>query len=70
MASLLLQVRALMLERLGRHREALALYVHTLRDLPLAEQYCDRVYAGACVCWAALRGCCAGAGPGCVLDAS
>jgi hypothetical protein len=35
-----------MLERLGRHREALSLYVHQLRDLALAEQYCDRVYAG------------------------
>jgi hypothetical protein len=31
-----------MLERLGRHREALVLYVHGLKDLNAAEAYCDR----------------------------
>lgn len=36
--------QALLLERLGRHREALRLYVHGLHDLQLAEAYCDRVY--------------------------
>ncbi len=45
--SSLLEIRALMLERLGRHREALTLYVHGLKDLQLAEAYCDRVYAAA-----------------------
>ncbi|GIL49841.1 hypothetical protein Vafri_6156 [Volvox africanus] len=43
----LLEIRALMLERLGNHREALRLYVHALRDLAAAEAYCDRVYAAA-----------------------
>ncbi len=40
----LLEIRALMLERLGRHREALRLFVHAMHDLPAAEAYCDRVY--------------------------
>jgi hypothetical protein len=40
----LLEIRALMLERLGRHREALSVYVHDLGAMPLAEEYCDRVY--------------------------
>lgn len=33
-----------MLERLGRHRDALRIYVHCLHDMPAAEAYCDRVY--------------------------
>lgn len=33
-----------MLERLGRHRDALAVYVSDLRRLTLAAEYCDRVY--------------------------
>ncbi|PRW34079.1 glycoside hydrolase isoform A [Chlorella sorokiniana] len=41
----LLELRAALLERLGRHTEALRIYVHRLRQLPLAEAYCDRVYA-------------------------
>lgn len=40
----LLEIRALMLERLGRHREALSVYIHDLKAIDLAEQYCDRVY--------------------------
>lgn len=40
----LLEIRALMLERLGRHREALSVYIHDLKRIDLAEQYCDRVY--------------------------
>ncbi len=36
------EIRALMLERLGRHLEALRLYCHVLEDIPLAEAYCDR----------------------------
>ncbi|KXZ52313.1 hypothetical protein GPECTOR_10g945 [Gonium pectorale] len=43
----LLEIRALMLERLGCHRDALRLYLHALRDLGAAEAYCDRVYAAA-----------------------
>jgi hypothetical protein len=41
----LLEIRALMLERLGRHKEALSVYVHELHSMKLAEEYCDRVYA-------------------------
>ena len=36
---------ALLLCSLRRHTEALRIYVHRLRQLPLAEAYCDRVYA-------------------------
>ena len=43
----LLEIRALMLERLDRHQEALSLYVRGLKNLGLAEAYCDRVYAAA-----------------------
>jgi hypothetical protein len=43
----LLEIRALMLERLNRHSEALQLYVHGLHNLGLAEAYCDRVYEAA-----------------------
>jgi len=35
-----------MLERLRRHREALTLYVHDLRNLGAAEAYCDRCEKG------------------------
>ncbi|GIL77647.1 hypothetical protein Vretifemale_7143 [Volvox reticuliferus] len=55
----LLEIRALMLERLGNHREALRLYVHALRDLAAAEAYCDRVYTAAVVA----TGCAAAAAP-------
>ena len=34
-----------LLSSLRRHTEALRIYVHRLRQLPLAEAYCDRVYA-------------------------
>ncbi|KAL4436979.1 hypothetical protein ABPG75_004118 [Micractinium tetrahymenae] len=40
----LLEVRAALLERLGRHTEALRILVHRLRSAPQAEAYCDRVY--------------------------
>ncbi|MEW5314407.1 MAG: hypothetical protein WDW38_005909 [Sanguina aurantia] len=43
----LLEIQALMLERLGRHREALTLYVRELQDMQLAEEYCDRVYSAS-----------------------
>jgi len=39
------EIRALMLERLRRHREALVLYVHILHSLGAAEAYCDRCSA-------------------------
>lgn len=38
----LLEIRGLMLERLNRHRDALRLYVHDMKDVDLAEAYCDR----------------------------
>ncbi|KAK2079170.1 hypothetical protein QBZ16_002861 [Prototheca wickerhamii] len=41
----LLELRAAVLERLGRHREALDLFVRRLGSLAAAEAYCDRVYA-------------------------
>ncbi|KAL4430543.1 hypothetical protein ABPG77_005783 [Micractinium sp. CCAP 211/92] len=40
----LLEVRAALLERLGRHTEALRIFVHGLRSPTQAEAYCDRVY--------------------------
>ncbi len=36
------EIRALMLERLARHQEALELYLYDLHDLRSAEAYCDR----------------------------
>lgn len=41
----LLEERALLLTRTGRHDEALALFVWELGDLPAAEAYCARVVA-------------------------
>lgn len=41
------EIRALMHERLGLHVEALHMYVHVIRDLPLAEAYCERVCRAA-----------------------
>jgi len=35
---------ALLVSRLGKHEEALRIYVHQLHDLELSEQYCDRIY--------------------------
>ncbi|KAI3425935.1 hypothetical protein D9Q98_007907 [Chlorella vulgaris] len=40
----LLEIRAALLERLGRHTEALRIYVHRLHQPAAAEAYCDRVY--------------------------
>ena len=40
-----LHERALVLSRLGRHSEVLALYVYRLQDLALAEQYCLRIHS-------------------------
>lgn len=36
--------RALLLGRVGRHEEALAIYIHILHDTKLAEEYCHRNY--------------------------
>jgi len=37
--------RAILLGRLGRHEQALDIYIHTLRNMKLAEEYCDKNYA-------------------------
>jgi hypothetical protein len=50
-----------MLERLGRHREALSVYVHDLGSMQLAEEYCDRVYEAGVAAAAAAGGAGAGA---------
>ncbi len=36
------EVRAVLLERLERHRDALRILVHALHQPRLAEEYCDR----------------------------
>lgn len=36
--------RALLLGRIARHDQALAIYVYQLRDYEMAEEYCRRVY--------------------------
>ena len=36
--------RALLLGRLGRHEEALAIYIHVLKDIDMASLYCKRTY--------------------------
>eukprot|EP01025_Chloroclados_australasicus_P060217 TRINITY_DN770_c0_g1_i4.p1 TRINITY_DN770_c0_g1~~TRINITY_DN770_c0_g1_i4.p1 ORF type:complete len:1021 (-),score=156.04 TRINITY_DN770_c0_g1_i4:413-3475(-) len=42
--SYLLEIRALLMEKLGQHKEALRVYVHELKAPQLAEAYCDRLY--------------------------
>ncbi|BDA43540.1 Vam6/Vps39-like protein [Coccomyxa sp. Obi] len=42
-----LEIRALLLEHLGRHQEALEIYVHQMKEPRLAEAYCDRMYEAA-----------------------
>ena len=41
---------ALVLSRLGEHQAVLCVYLHILRDLRLAEWYCDRIYTAFQVC--------------------
>jgi len=36
--------RALILEKLGRHDQAISIYVHVLKDAQRAMDYCSRVY--------------------------
>jgi hypothetical protein len=40
----LYQERAILLSRLGRHDQALHIYVRKLRNWSLAEKYCDRIW--------------------------
>uniref|UniRef100_A0A8C5DMJ0 CNH domain-containing protein n=1 Tax=Gouania willdenowi TaxID=441366 RepID=A0A8C5DMJ0_GOUWI len=40
----LLEERALLLGRMGKHEQALFIYVHILKDTRMAEEYCDRHY--------------------------
>jgi hypothetical protein len=39
--------KALVLSRLGQHEAVLRIYVHELRDVEAAEQYCERIYSEA-----------------------
>ena len=39
----LLEERALLLGRMGKHEQALFLYVHILKDTRMAEEYVDPV---------------------------
>ncbi|CAJ0917901.1 unnamed protein product [Ranitomeya imitator] len=40
----LLEERALLLGRMGKHEQALFIYVHILKDTNMAEQYCHKHY--------------------------
>ncbi|XP_068111025.1 vam6/Vps39-like protein [Hyperolius riggenbachi] len=40
----LLEERALLLGRMGKHEQALFIYVHILKDTSMAEQYCHKHY--------------------------
>ncbi|XP_074091279.1 vam6/Vps39-like protein isoform X2 [Macrotis lagotis] len=40
----LLEERALLLGRMGKHEQALFIYVHTLKDTRMAEEYCHKHY--------------------------
>ncbi|XP_061598896.1 vam6/Vps39-like protein [Cololabis saira] len=40
----LLEERALLLGRMGKHEQALFIYVHVLKDTRMAEEYCHRSY--------------------------
>ena len=40
----LFEERALILGRLGRHHQAISIYVNLLNDVPRAIQYCNNVY--------------------------
>jgi hypothetical protein len=53
-----------MLERLGRHREALSVYIHDLQAIQLAKEYCDRVYEAGLAATTAAGGLGGGSGGG------
>lgn len=40
----LFEERAIILGRLGRHQQAISIYVHLLNDITKAIQYCNNVY--------------------------
>lgn len=40
------EVRAILLGRMGKHEDALRLYIYQLKDHAAAERYCSRVYLG------------------------
>ncbi|EFA76752.1 tetratricopeptide-like helical domain-containing protein [Heterostelium album PN500] len=40
----LYEERAILLSRIGRHEQALAIYAHKLKNFKMAEDYCDRNY--------------------------
>lgn len=40
----LFEERAIILGRLGRHQQAISIYVSLLNDIPRAIQYCQNVY--------------------------
>lgn len=44
MVSGLFEERAIILGRLGRHEQALSIYVSVLSDIQRAKEYCDKVY--------------------------
>lgn len=41
----LYEERAIILGRLGRHQQAVSIYINLLNDVPKAIQYCNNVYA-------------------------
>lgn len=41
----LFEERAIILGRLGRHQQAISIYVNLLNDVPRAIQYCNNIYA-------------------------
>lgn len=40
----LFEERAIILGKLGRHEQALSIYVSVLSDIQRAKEYCDKVY--------------------------
>lgn len=70
----LYEERAVLLSRIGRHDQALAIYAHRLEDTAMAEAYAERhytsgdardVYLTLLDVYLSVRACPAGQGPGC-----
>jgi hypothetical protein len=40
----LFEERAIVMGKIGNHKEALVIYVHMLHDMKKAEDYCERMY--------------------------